>query len=102
MNLRNWGREHTFGMLIGLFAPALSIPIVIGILSAAQSYSYDRMLQMFETSDQVMSKIVSLSIIANLLLFYLFLNKEKYAYAMGIILGSLLYLPVILYLNFLT
>jgi hypothetical protein len=57
MNIRNWGWEHTKGLLI------------------------------------------SLAIIANLLWFYLCLNREKYGLAMGIIMGTILYLPYVLYVN---
>jgi carbon starvation protein CstA len=101
MNLRSWNKEHTLGLMLGTFAPLLAIPLVILILSSAQGYSFEILWTRFNISNQVMSKTVSLSIIINLILFYLLLNKEKYNYAMGIILGSLLYLPVILYLNFL-
>lgn len=100
MNLRNWNKEHSLGLLIGILGPLIAIPIVVGILSLAQSYGYSAMWDMFQGNRTVMSKVISLSIIVNLGLFYLFLNKEKYNYAMGIILGSFVYLPVILYLNF--
>lgn len=100
MNLRNWNKEHTLGLLLGILGPIVAIPMVVGILSLAQSYGYSAMWDMFQGNRAVMSKVISLSIIVNLGLFYLFLNKEKYNYAMGIILGSFIYLPVILYLNF--
>ena len=100
MNLRKWNKEHSLGLLIGLLAPIAMIPLVMLILSSAQGYSFQRLLNTFEFSHQVQSKIISLSIIGNLGLFYLFLNKEKYNHAMGIILGSMAFLPIILYLIF--
>ncbi|MBU2018118.1 MAG: hypothetical protein KJ941_00615 [Bacteroidetes bacterium] len=100
MNLRNWNKQHTIGLLIGILAPLICIPLVVMILSSVQGYSFTRLWNTFEFNHQVQSKIVSLSIIANLGLFYVFLNKEKYNYAMGIILGSICFLPVILYLIF--
>jgi hypothetical protein len=39
-------------------------------------------------------------VIINLIVFYVFLNKEKYNFARGVIYATMLYLPVILYFNF--
>jgi hypothetical protein len=49
--------------------------------------------------DMVRSKFLSLAIIANLFWFYLSLNRERYELGMGIILGTILYLPYVLYVN---
>jgi hypothetical protein len=49
--------------------------------------------------DMVRSKFLSLAIIANLLWFYLTINREKYGLGMGIIAGTILYLPYVLYVN---
>jgi hypothetical protein len=40
-----------------------------------------------------------LGLIPNLAWFYLFLNREKYAYTRGIIFGMLLYAPFMVYVN---
>jgi hypothetical protein len=50
--------------------------------------------------DLVKSKVISLAIIANLIWFYLLLNRSKYEMARGVIIGSICFLPYILYLNF--
>lgn len=45
-------------------------------------------------------KIITIAIIANLGWFYLFLNKEKYSIAMGVILGTIVFAPYIVYIKF--
>jgi hypothetical protein len=100
MNLRKWNKEHTLGLLLALVLPLALLPLVVYILAASQSYPFDFFWDRFQMSYQMQSKVLSLSILANLGVFYLFLNKEKYNFAMGIILGSMLFLPVILYLIF--
>lgn len=100
MNLRNWSAGHTKGLLIGLLSPLVFIPVVIMILAWAQSFDFSLYWDKFTGNQIVRSKVVSLSIISNLIWFYFFINKEKYPYGMGIILGTICYLPYILYVNF--
>jgi hypothetical protein len=54
---------------------------------------------MFLMSKQASSKIISLAIISNLIWFYIFINRNNYGLAMGIILGTICYLPYIVYVN---
>lgn len=100
MNLRNWSAGHTKGLLIGLLSPLVFIPVVIMILAWMQSFDFSRLWYMFTHDQVVRSKVISISIISNLIWFYLFINKEKYPYGMGIILATICYLPYILYVNF--
>jgi tryptophan-rich sensory protein len=100
MNLKNWSRNHTYGLIVGIILPMLMVPVVMLILSWVQNYSMDRLWYEFKRSDNTMSKMVTLAVLANLGIFYILLNKEKYNFAMGIILGSVLYLPLIVYLIF--
>ena len=51
-------------------------------------------------NNSTMSKMLTLAVLANLGLFYIFLNKEKYQFAMGVILGTVCYLPLIVYFVF--
>ena len=44
--------------------------------------------------------MLTISIISNLGWFYLFLNKEIYDIAMGIIIGSLMFAPYIIFIKF--
>ena len=99
MNLRNWGWEHTKGLIIGLLSPIVFVPLVIVIMAEFQNYPFEYLWKQFLNMDMVRSKFLSLAIVANLLWFYLCLNRGKYGLAMGIILGTILYLPYVLYVN---
>jgi hypothetical protein len=100
MNLRNWSKQHTLGLLIGIASPLIMIPLVILLLSLSQHYPFSAFWDKFEGMRSVRGKFISLAIIPNLLWFYWSLNKEKYNLAMGIIVGSACFLPYILYLTF--
>jgi hypothetical protein len=95
----NWNKENTLGMLIGVFSPIVFIPIVLLILSLVTRSSFGYLWSQFIDSSEFRSKYVSLSLISNLIWFYLFLNREKYEYTKGIILGLLLYAPYMIYIN---
>lgn len=99
MNLRNWTLAHTKGLIIGILSPILFVPLVILILAWSRNYSFGEIWDMFMLSRQTMSKVVSLAIISNLLWFYVFINRNNYGLAMGIILGTIAYLPYIIYVN---
>lgn len=100
MNLKNWTINHTKGVLLGIVFPLLCIPLVVLILGLIQDYSFAEMWHRFLYFYQIRIQVVTMSIIGNLGIFYLFLNKERYNIAMGIILGSLVYAPYIIYIKF--
>lgn len=95
----NWNSRTTVGMLIGILSPFICVPLTILILSWAQHYPFSLFWDRFFMDINVMSKFLSLSIIPNLIWFYLFLNRERYDLARGIIVGSALFLPFIIYVN---
>ncbi len=99
MNLRNWSRQHTFGLLIGAASPLVFAPLILFIYAKIQHFLFAQVWYKFISDPNATGKFISLAIIINLLWFYLFLNREKYNFAMGIILGSVLYLPYIVYVN---
>lgn len=100
MNFRNWNRQHTFGLIVGVISPLIFIPVVIFLLSWLDNYMFSQLWYKFLNDPAVRSKIVSLAIISNLIWFYMLLNREKWGWAMGIIVGTIVYLPYILYVNF--
>ncbi len=100
MNLRNWSKGHTIGLIIGMLTPAIFIPIIIGLYAMIGNFYFQQLWYSFMNDSANTGKFISLAIIGNLIWFYLFLNREKYPYAMGVILGSIVYLPYILYVNF--
>lgn len=101
MNLRNWTQEHSIGILFGLVTPFVMLPLVIWFMAIYNGYEYSFMLTRFEHMYDPQIKCITLSIIANLFWFYRFLNKENWNRAMGVMLGSLLFAPYIIYIKFL-
>lgn len=100
MNLRNWTKNHTYGLIIGIISPLIFIPMVILMLSWIENFQFSQLMSKFMNASIVRSKIISIAIISNLIWFYLSLNREKWGLAMGIIVATMLFLPYILYVNF--
>ena len=100
MNLRNWSLDHTKGVLLGLITPLLFIPLVLILIAWMQDYYLTQLWHKFTLNTPYRIKILTISILGNLIWFYLFLNKERYKTAMGIIVASILYAPYIVYLKF--
>ena len=92
--------DHTKGLLLGLITPIILAPIILWVISLTQSYYFDHLWYKFSLNKPYQIKIITISIIANLGWFYLFLNKERFNFAMGIILGSLVFAPYIIYVKF--
>jgi len=92
--------DHTKGLLLGFVTPLLFIPLVIFVIALSQNYYFEFLWSKFQLNGPYRIQITTISIIANLVWFYIFLNKERYNFAMGIILGSLLYAPYIVYIKF--
>ena len=100
MNLRNWTKNHTYGLIIGIISPLIFIPMVILMLSWIENFQFSQLMSKFMNASIVRSKIISIAIISNLIWFYLSLNREKWGLAMGIIVATMVFLPYILYVNF--
>jgi hypothetical protein len=100
MNLKNWTKSHTYGLIIGIISPLIFIPLVILMLSWIENFQFSQLMSKFMDASIVRSKIISIAIISNLIWFYLSLNREKWGLAMGIIVATMLFLPYILYVNF--
>lgn len=100
MNLRNFTWDHVKGILLGIVTPLICVPLVLLIISWVQNYYFDFLWNKFSLSEAYRIKILTISIIANLIWFYLFLNKERWNLAMGVILGSIAFAPYVLYIKF--
>lgn len=100
MNLKNWTLDHTKGLILGILIPIVFMPIVVLLLSWIQDYYIEQLWDRFLHNNQYRIRIITISIIANLGLFYYFLNKERFNLAMGIILGSICFAPYIIYVKF--
>ena len=92
-------KNHFVGFGIGILSPLLFIPIVLFILASVTSVSYGHIWEQFITFPEYTSKYTSLALISNLFWFYLFLNREYYDVARGIIFAMLCFIPYMIYVN---
>lgn len=89
------------GLIIGIVFPCLAV-IVLYFLQY-RDFSFGRYIGMFVQFDspyqmEQASKLVSLSMISNLIPFYYFLNKKCYLSTRGILLATMLsFVLIILY-----
>ena len=94
-----WTNKITLGLVIGIVSPFVFMPIILFVLSQSQHVSFSFYWDLAWSDPKKTSKYLSLSLISNLIWFYLFLNREKYEYTRGIILGMLCYVPFMIYTN---
>ncbi|MBP5996087.1 MAG: hypothetical protein KA736_10345 [Crocinitomicaceae bacterium] len=92
-------KEHILGFLIGVLTPIVFLPLIVFILAQSRHSEFSYLWSQVNDSVEYLSRYLSLGLIPNLLWFYLFLNKEKYAYTRGIIFGMLIYAPFMVYVN---
>jgi hypothetical protein len=95
-----WNIRVTVGMIIGILTPVIAVPLVIGLIALAQNFYFSQLWYKFLHDDSVQSKFISLACLPNLGWFYLFLNKERYDLARGVIIGCGCFIPYIIYLVF--
>ncbi len=100
MKFNKWTSQHTKGLLVGLISPLIFVPLTILIISLVQNYDYDRLWDRFILNRNYRGMIISVSVISNLLWFYISLNREKYAFARSIIIATFCFLPYIIYVKF--
>ena len=93
-------KEHGLGIAIGLISPLVFIPIVIFLFSWVQNHTFARLWSDFKGFNVVQVKVITVSLISNLIWFYMALNREKYNVGRGIIIAMILYAPFILYVKF--
>lgn len=76
------------GMLLGILGPVVAMLGVYLIMFPEQSLTelIDSLV-----SKRVFTKIVSLCVVPNLALFFLFLNKYRYQTARGVLLSTILF-----------
>jgi ABC-type sulfate transport system permease component len=92
-------REISLGLLIGFTSPIVFLPIVLLIMSISSGAGFEYFWSQLKNYSEFQSKYLSLAMISNLIWFYIFLNREKYEYTKGIIIGLLLYAPYMIYIN---
>lgn len=76
------------GLLLGIIAPVITMVLIY--LVKFTDYNLSELID-FLVEKKVFTKIVSLCVIPNLALFFLFLNKYLYRSARGILLATILF-----------
>lgn len=87
------------GLVIGLIAPSLAL---LGYYLINYSYmSIGKFVNYLRMGDTY-TPLVTLCVLANLLPFYIFLNKEKYQAGKGILAATFIWAAIIVFLKFFT
>jgi hypothetical protein len=89
------------GIAAGMVSPVLGF-LLYGLFWAYynhRSFSYF-VNDIFINTPAFQSSIVSLSLLINLLPFFIFLRKERYQSARGVLAALFIYVPFVIYLRF--
>lgn len=100
MNLRNWSKQHTYGLILGILTTLIAIPLVIFILAKFQNYTFENLWYNFINHAREKARILSLASIANLIWFHRSLGKENFSFTSGVILATILNLALSVYFKF--
>jgi len=101
INFRPWTKQHTLGLIIGLFTLVVSIFIVIGIFSWLNGLSYTTMFKRFTFLPSFAAKVISLAAIGNLPWFhFVSLKNKQWGFGQGIIMATIVGLVVMLLVKF--
>ena len=92
-------KEHVIGYFIGILTPFVFLPLIVFVLAQANHTTFSYLWNQLVHSTEFQSRYLSLGLIPNLAWFYLFLNREKYAFTRGIIFGMLTFAPFMIYVN---
>ena len=92
--------KYTFGIAIGALAPVLGILIYYFIKVDPTVISFPQFLVFFFEQKALLTAVGSLSLIANIVLFTLFINSRKDKTAIGIFSMTVMYGLIILYAKF--
>jgi len=76
------------GLLLGIISPVITMVLIY--LVKFTGYNLSELID-FLVEKKVFTKIVSLCVIPNLALFFLFLNKYLYRSARGILLATIIF-----------
>ena len=101
MNKKSKFNKRWVGGIIGVIGPVIGLFIVFTFYNLFENLSFNRLWYEFMSTPDQKSRFISLAVIVNLPLFYLFLKKNFNSSAMGVVLGTMVYIPIILYLKFL-
>lgn len=87
------------GFLLGMIAPVI---VFFGYFFINYPYMSFGGFVNYLILGRTYSALISLCVIANLLVFFLFLQKDKYLSARGVIMATFIYAGLVFYLKFFT
>ena len=79
------------GMVLGLVGPILGLVVVYFVKPDFRSLSFREFLDLFINTTRLLTSIGSLSLLANVVLFTLYINTHRDSTAKGIFLITLIY-----------
>jgi hypothetical protein len=94
----NWDRISV-GLILGLIAPLIAFS---GYYLINYSYMTLQGFVNYIRLGDTYTPLVSLCVLANLLPFYLFINREKYAATKGVLGATFVWAALVLFLKFFT
>jgi hypothetical protein len=93
--------KTSLGLLIGFCTPFIGFLIVsVGYAKTLHASVSDFIFTSFINTHHYQSPIISLSLLINLIPFFAFYRSKKDYSARGVILGTMIYIPIIFYLKY--
>lgn len=101
MNLRNWSKEHTKGLILGLLTIGVGIFIIIWFFSLKNGLSYAENFHRFTFLHEFTAKVISLAALGNLPWFhFLSLKRGNWALGQGVIIATVIDLLIMILFKF--
>jgi hypothetical protein len=79
------------GILLGLLGPILGLVVIYFVKSDFQGLTFGEYLDYFFNTNRLITSIGSLSLLANVVLFTIYINTNRDSTAKGIFLVTLIY-----------
>ncbi|MBM3440219.1 MAG: hypothetical protein FJX94_05100 [Bacteroidetes bacterium] len=92
--------KYPFGVAIGAIAPVFGILIYYFLKVDTSTIGFGMFMEYFFKTKALLTAVGSLSLIANIVLFTLFINSRKDKTAIGIFAITVMYGLIILYAKF--
>ena len=89
--------KYPFGIAIGALAPILGVVLYYLLKVDPQAMGFGRFIQYFFETKALLTAVGSLSLIANIILFTVFINSRKDKTAIGIFGMTVMYGLIVLY-----